>query len=296
MKPWPALPIQEWADTYATLQLWAQIVGKVRLALTPKMNQWWNVPLYVTTRGLTTSPMPYEDRTLAIDFDLIDHELVLADSDGRRRALPLVARPVCDFHGELLSVLGALDIHVKPSPRPVECPVVTPFDQDREHATYDPEAAFRFGQVLRHIEPVFEVFRAGFRGKCSPVHFFWGSFDLAVSRFSTRRAPSRGGSVIERDAYDEEVISLGFWPGDPWTRATDAAFYSYTVPEPGGLGSQRVRPDSAFYSDGLKEFLLPYEEVRRAPDPAQAILDFARSTYDAGSTLAAWPREALAYP
>jgi hypothetical protein len=240
--------------------------------------------------------MPYEERTLAIDFDLIDHELVIADSDGRRRALPLVARPVCDFYRELVAVLDALDFRVQVSTRPVECPVTTPFDVDREHAAYDPEHARRFGQILRHIEPVFEVFRAGFRGKCSPVHFFWGSFDLAVSRFSGRRTPARAGSVIERDAYDEEVISLGFWPGDPWTRGTDATFYSYTVPEPAAFRSQRVRPDSAFYSDGLKEFLLPYDEVRRASDPGRAILDFARSTYDAGSTLAGWPRDALAYP
>jgi hypothetical protein len=292
---WPELPIATWRDTYATLQLYTQIVGKIRLALVPKMNEWWNVPLYVTTRGLTTGPMPYRDRLLSIDFDFIDQRLVVNDADGRVRTVPLVARAVCDFHEAVFRELAAIDVDVHIHPAPQECPVVTPFTDDVEHATYDAAQAHRFWQVLRRVEPVFQKFRAGFRGKCSPVHFFWGSFDLAVSRFNGRRAPVRK-TLIDRDAYDEEVISLGFWPGDPWTGATDAVFYAYAVPEPSGLGAQRVRPDAAFFSDKMKEFFLPYEDVRRSPDPAKAILEFAQSTYDAGATLAGWDRAALAYP
>jgi hypothetical protein len=295
MDSWPALPIAAWRDTYATLLLYTQIVGKIRLALTPKMNQWWNVPLYVTTRGLTTSPMPYRERTLSIDFDFIDHQLMIRDSDGRSSALPLVPQAVCDFHRALFAQLAALDVEVEIQLAPQECPVTTPFADDVEHCSYDRAQAHQLWQVLRRVEPVFQRFRSRFRGKCSPVHFFWGAFDLAVSRFNGRRAPIRKGAV-DRDAYDEEVISLGFWPGDPWTGATDAMFYSYTVPAPAGLESQAIRPEAAFFSDTLKEFVLPYEEVRRSADPAKMILEFAQSAYDAGSTLAAWDREALAYP
>jgi hypothetical protein len=295
MEPWPALPVAAWRDTYATLLLYTQIVGKIRLALTPKMNEWWNVPLYVTTRGLTTLPMPYEDRTFSIDFDFIEHRLVILDSDGNVRTLPLQPRTVRDFYHALFAELSGLGIHVPIHLVPQECPPSAPFDEDSEHHSYDRAQAHRMWQVLRRIEPVFQTFRARFRGKCSPVHFFWGSFDLAVSRFNGRRAPARRGSIA-RDAYDEEVISLGFWPGDPWTGATDAMFYAYTIPEPAGLSNQRIRPDAAFFSDKLKESVLPYEEVRRSPQPGQAILDFAQSTYDAGASLAAWDRAALAYP
>ncbi|HEY4121890.1 MAG TPA: DUF5996 family protein [Byssovorax sp.] len=295
MTTWPELSIAAWRDTYATLLLYTQVVGKIRLALTPKMNEWWNVPLYVTTSGLTTSPMPYGDRSLSIDFDFIDHRVLVQDSDGRRRSLSLTARPVCDFHDALFAELAAIDVHVKIDPAPQECPVTTPLDADQEHASYDPARAHDFVRALSRIEPVFQAFRARFRGKCSPVHFFWGAFDLAVSRFNGRRAPPRKARV-DRDAYDEEVISLGFWPGDPWTGSTEAMFYSYTVPEPAGLATAKVRPDAALFSAALKEFLLPYDVVRRSPDPAKTILDFAESTYDAGSTLAGWNREALAYP
>jgi hypothetical protein len=295
MVPWPELRIATWRDTYSTLQLYAQIVGKIRLALTPKMNQWWNVPLYVTTRGLTTSPMPYGHRTLSIDFDFIDHRLIIEDSDGHIRFLPLAPRPVCTFHDALFAELAAIDVTVRIGEAPQECPVTTPFAQDREHASYDGVAVQRFWQALRRVEPVFQTFRARFRGKCSPVHFFWGAFDLAVSRFNGRRAPARK-ALVDRDAYDEEVISLGFWPGDPWTGATEAFFYSYTVPEPAGLPVHAVRPQAASFSPTVKEFVLPYEDVRRAPDPVGAILEFAESTYDAGSTLAGWDRKALAYP
>jgi hypothetical protein len=295
MTSWPELRIAAWRDTYATLQLYSQIVGKIRLALTPKMNQWWNVPLYVTTRGLTTSPMPYADRTLSIDFDFLEHRVVLQDSDGHVRTLPLAASPVCAFHDAIFAELAALDIRVDIHERPQECPVTTPFAEDTEHASYDGVAVQQFWGALRRVEPVFQTFRARFRGKCSPVHFFWGAFDLAVSRFNGRRAPARK-AMVDRDAYDEEVISLGFWPGDPWTGATEALFYSYTVPEPEGLPGRRVRPDAASFSGTLKEFVLPYEEVRRSADPAAAILAFAESTYDAGSTLAGWDRKGLAYP
>jgi hypothetical protein len=295
MTPWPELHIADWRDTYATLQLYTQIVGKIRLALTPKTNQWWNVTLYVTPRGLTTSTMPYGDRTLSIDFDFIEHRVVILDSDGHMRRLPLAASPVRAFHDALFAELAAIDVRCRIGGAPQECPVTTPFAQDEEHASYDAIAVQRFWQALRRIEPVFQAFRARFRGKCSPVHFFWGAFDLAVSRYNGRRAPARKG-LVDRDAYDEEVISLGFWPGDPWTGATDAMFYSYTAPEPPGLPSQRVRPDAASFSATLKEFLLPYEDVCRSSDPAGSILEFAQSTYDAGSTLAGWDRAALAYP
>jgi hypothetical protein len=295
MTPWPELDIATWRDTYATLQLCTQIVGKIRLTLMPKMNEWWNVPLYVTTRGLTTSPMPYDDRTLSIDFDFIDHLVVIQDSDAHVRSLPLTARPVCEFHDALFAELAVIGVHVRIDTAPQECPVTTHFPDDQEHASYDAPRAHQFWQVLRRVEPVFQTFRAGFRGKCSPVHFFWGAFDLAVSRFNGRRAPLRKGR-IDRDAYDAEVISLGFWPGDPWTGATEAMFYAYTVPEPAGLALQRVRPDAASYSAELKEFVLPYKEVQRSPDPARAILEFAQSTYDAGATLAGWDQKALAYP
>ncbi len=295
MTRWPELRIAEWRNTYATLQLYAQIVGKVRLALTPKMNQWWNVALYLTPRGLTTSTMPYGERTVSLDFDFIEHRVVIQDSDGNIRSLPLAPAPVCDFHEALFQELAAIGIEVRISGTPQECPVTTPFAEDREHASYDAVAVQEFWQALRCIEPVFQTFRSGFRGKCSPVHFFWGSFDLAVSRFNGRRAPPRKG-LVERDAYDEELISLGFWPGDPWTGAAEAMFYSYTVPEPAGLPEHRVRPDAAAFSPTMREFVLSYEDVRRSADPAAAILEFAQSTYDAGSTLAGWDAAALAYP
>jgi len=295
MTSWPELRLDAWRDTYATLLLYTQIVGKVRLALTPKMNQWWNVTLYLTSRGLTTSPMPIGERTVSIDFDFIDHRLILQDSDGQIRSFPLVARLVCDFHDQVLGELAAMGVHVSINPMPQECPVTTPLSEDRAHSSYDAERAHDIWRALQLIEPVFQTFRARFRGKCSPVHFFWGSFDLAVTRFNGRRAPPRAG-LVERDAYDEEVISLGFWPGDPWAGTSEPFFYSYIIPAPEGLASQRIRPDAASYSDQWKEFILPYDAVRRSRDPAEDILDFAQSAYDAGANLAGWNRAALAYP
>jgi hypothetical protein len=295
MDTWPKLPLAGWRDTYATLLLYSQIVGKIRLALTPKVNQWWNVPLYLTARGLTTSPMPYRDRTLSIDFDFIDHELKILDSRGNVRTLPLEARKVCDFYDALFAELAAIGVEVRIHQAPQECPVTTHFSDDIEHQSYDQARVHDFFQALRRVEPVFQTFRARFRGKCSPVHFFWGAFDLAVSRFNGRRAPARQAK-IDRDAYDEEVISLGFWPGDPWNGSSEAIFYSYTVPEPRGMSEVRVRPTGASFSDTLREYVLPYDEVRRSPDPTKTILEFAQSTYDVGSTLAGWDRAALAYP
>jgi len=295
MQNWPELPIAAWRDTYATLHLYTQVVGKVRLALVPKMNQWWNVPLYVTTRGLTTAPMPYGDRTVSIDFDFIDHALRIDDSDGRRRAIPLVARPVAEFCHLVFDDLAFIDVEVPFDPMPQECPVTVPLTKDVGHASYDPSQARAFFEVLRRVDTVFQLFRSRFRGKCSPVHFFWGSFDLAVTRFNGRRAPLRK-SAIDRDAYDEEVISLGFWPGDDWTGATDALFYSYTAPEPPGLASERLSPGAASFSAQMKEFVLPYEAVRRSADPAKEILQFAESTYQAGARRAGWDIAALAYP
>jgi len=294
---WPELRVADWRQTYATLLLYSQIVGKIRLALAPKMKQWWNVTLYVTARGLTTSPMPYAGRLLSIDFDFIDHRLIIQDSEGNVRVLALEARPVCLFHADVMAALGEISHAVHISPQPQECPVTTPFSEDREHAHYDRAAVGRFWQALRRIEPVFQRFRAGFRGKCSPVHFFWGGFDLAVTRFVGRRAPMRKAKV-DRDAYDEEVISLGFWLGDPWaaTGGAEAMLYSYTVPEPTGLPAASIRPAAGSWNPTLKEFVLPYEDVRRASDPVAAILEFAQSSYDAGATLAGWNREALAYP
>jgi len=295
MNNWPELSLARWRDSYATLVLYSQIVGKIRLALTPKMNQWWNVPLYLTARGLTTSPMAYGDRTFSIDFDFIDHQLRILDSRGNVRTLPLVPRRVCDFYDALFAELAAIDLQVRIHPAPQECPVTTLVTDDREHQSYDRARVHDFWQALRRVEPVFQTFRARFRGKCSPVHFFWGAFDLAVSRFNGRRAPLRRAKV-DRDAYDEEVISLGFWPGDPWNGNSEAIFYSYTVPEPPGMPAERVRPAAASFSDTLREYVLPYDEVRRSADPEKTILEFAQSTYDVGSTLAGWDRAALAYP
>jgi hypothetical protein len=297
LRGWPALPLAGFRETYRTLHLWTQSIGKVRLALTPKMNQWWNVPLYLTARGLTTSPIAYEDRTFEIDLDFIDHELSLKASDGRERRLPLMSRPVAEFHRELFEMLEGMQIRVHVWPTSVEMPRAIRIDQDREHGTYDPAQAHRFWQVLRRAAPVLEEFRARFRGKCSPVHFFWGSFDLAVTRFSGRPAPLRGTSPIERDAYDEEVHSVGFWPGEAWNDKDplDASFYAYALPTPGGFDKARVRPAGALWNARFGEFILPYDDVRRSADPRQSILEFAQSTYEAAAELAYWNRPALEY-
>jgi hypothetical protein len=291
---WPALRPAEWQETCDTLQLYAQVVGKIRLALAPKWNQWWNVPFYVTARGLTTSAMPYGHRTVEARFDFLDHTLVFETSEGLRAMLPLAPRPVADFYHQVQAMLADLRIDVPIWPHPVELAHPVAFDADTIHRAYDRQAAHRFWTILRQLDGILGRFRGRFRGKCSPVHFFWGSFDLAVSRFSGRKAPERpGADRITADAYDEEVSSVGFWPGNAQTG--DAMLYAYTSPEPSGYSQARVEPGAAFYSQELKEFLLPYEAVRTAPDPDRVVLAFAESTYLAGATRAGWDIEALRY-
>jgi Family of unknown function (DUF5996) len=289
---WPALPLAEWQDTYATLHMWTQVVGKIRLALTPLVNHWWNVPLYVTARGLTTSAMPYHERTFEIDFDFIAHQLNIKCDDGALKSIALAPRTVADFYREVLAQLGALGIEVNIWTTPCEVPDPIPFEQDDKHAAYDAEYAGRFWRILLQADRVFKQFRARFTGKCSPVHFFWGSFDLAVTRFSGRRAPAReGADAITREAYSHEVISHGFWPGGGATAWP--AFYSYTAPSPEGLSAQPVRPAAAYYSTELNEFLLPYDAVRQASAPDAALLEFMQTTYEAGARLAGWNRTEL---
>ena len=288
---WPSLPFSSWKDTCATLHMWTQIVGKVRLALTPRINHWWNVPLYASSRGLTTSAIPYGDLVFEIEFDFIDHKLWIRVSNGVSREIALIPRSVADFYQEFMSTLRSAGIDVKIWTTPAEIPDPIPFEQDRIHASYDPEYAHRFWRILVSSEEVLTEFRSRFIGKTSPVHFFWGSFDLAVSRFSGRRAPERqGADSITREAYSHEVISVGFWPGGG---EVDALFYSYAAPEPPGFAQQQAQPSKAFYHPNLKEFVLMYEDVRNAVSPSQAILDFCESTYDAGANLGKWDREAL---
>jgi hypothetical protein len=290
---WPALPLAEWEATRATLHMWTQVVGKIRLAQTPLINHWWNVPLYVTACGLSTSAMHYGERTFEIEFDFLDHNLNISTSEGEHRQLKLKPRSVAEFYREVMRLLGELDIEVKIWTMPVEIPDPIAFEKDETHASYDAEYAGRFWRILLQASRVFEEFRARFIGKCSPVHFFWGSFDLAVTRFSGRPAPERpGADLITREAYSHEVISHGFWPGSPGI--LDApAFYAYAAPEPEGLSKEKILPAKAFYHDGLKEFLLYYDDVRSATEPEKALMDFLQSTYDAGARLAAWDRAAL---
>jgi hypothetical protein len=289
---WPELPLNAWMDTYTTLHLYTQVVGKIRLALAPMTNHWWQVAMYVTSRGLTTSPIPYEDRTFQLDFDFFDHQLVIMTSGGDLRRIPL-GGSVKSFYREVMSKLQALGIHVHIWPLAVELPTPIRLDQDTEHASYDRVYVERFFQVLSRADTCLKAFRAGFTGKCSPVHFFWGSFDLAVTRFSGRYAPPRpNADPITRLAYDAEVSSAGFWPGgvtQAGTIVNGPAFYSYMSPMPEGFDNARVRPDRAFFDRAVGEYLLMYEDVRLASDPEGEILDFCQSTYDAGASLAGWP-------
>lgn len=289
---WPALPLAEWKDTRETLHRWTQIVGKVRLALSPHLNHWWEVPLYVTAHGLTTSPIPYGAGVFEIRFDFIDHRLDIETSWGGTRMIRLAPRSVADFYHEFMEKLGSLGIEVKIWPMPVEIPDPVSFDKDHIHAAYDPEYANRFWRILVIADTILKEFRARFVGKDSPVHFFWGSFDLAVSRFSGRRAPDRPGiNPIERDAYSHEVSSAGFWPGSGGI--IDAAFYCYTVPEPAGFPEATVRPKQAFYHPHFHEFILMYDDVRTADSPKATLMEFLQSSYEAGATLGKWDREAL---
>jgi hypothetical protein len=289
---WPALPLDSWKDTCATLHLWTQMVGKVRLALTPRVNQWWNVPLYVGARGLSTSRIPYGTGGFELRFDFVKHKLVWEANDGAVRTLALQPKTVADFYAEFLLLLRDAGIAVKIWKMPVEIPDPIPFDKDRVHGAYDRMAVEKFWRILQTVDAVLQEFRARFTGKCSPVHFFWGSFDLAVTRFSGRPAPERpGANTITREAYWQEVSSVGFWPGSGTVR--DAAFYSYMAPAPQGFSAAQVRPPAAFYDQNVGEFLLMYDEVRRAADPRAALLEFCQSTYEAGASLAHWDRAGL---
>ena len=291
LEPWPALPLNGWRETYHNLHMWTQIVGKVRLELTPLVNHWWNVPLYVGARGLTTSPIPYQGGVFEIAFDFLEHELTVERSDGRRQTLALEPLTVAAFYSEFMSALRSLGIDVSIYAKPVEVPDPVPFADDTLYRAYDRDAARRFWQILVSCDNVFKQFRAGFLGKCSPVHFFWGSFDLAVTRFSGRRAPERDGAdAITREAYSHEVISAGWWPGAGFD---GPAFYAYAAPEPSGFAQARIRPEKAFYHPEMKEFLLPYDAVRSAAQPDTALLEFMQSTYEAGAVLARWDRDAL---
>jgi hypothetical protein len=272
--------------------MWTQIVGKVRLALTPLVNHWWNVPLYVTPRGLTTSIIPYGERSFELRFDFLKHQLVLETSDGALKTLPLAPKSVADFYEEFVRLLRAEDINVKIWRMPVEIQNPIPFDQDKVHASYDAESVEKFWRILVSVDAIFKQFRARFIGKSSPVHFFWGSFDLAVTRFSGRRAPERpDADTITREAYSHEASSVGFWPGS--SGMSDAAFYSYAAPEPNGFKQAPTQPKAAGYNASLGEFLLLYEDVRKAESPSSSLLQFCQSTYDAAATLGKWDRVAL---
>jgi len=289
---WPELPLEAWQDTYATLHMWTQIVGKVRLALSPRINHWWEVALYVNARGLTTSAIPYNGGNFEVQFDFIDHKLIIQTSWGSSMTLALKAQTVADFYAELMSALRSLGINVKIWTMPCEVPNPVRFTSDMQHASYDPVYAHRCWEILVSCENVFQEFRAGFIGKDSPVHFFWGSFDLCVTRFSGRRAPERvGADPVTREAYSHEVISAGFWPGGGDIKGP--AFYGYAAPEPAGFAEQPVQPATAFYHPQLHEFLLMYDDVRRAASPRQALLSFLQSTYDAAANLAHWNRKEL---
>ncbi|MFZ5471105.1 MAG: DUF5996 family protein [Myxococcota bacterium] len=294
---WPPLPLAEWRDTYATVHLWTQIVGKIRMKLTPPLNHWWHVPLYVTSRGLTTSPIPYGEDFFEIDFDFVDHTLRVRTSGGPTRALPLIARTVADFEHELFAALSALGVDVRIYETPVEIPNPIPFPNDTVHRSYDPEAMQRCWRVLVATDAVLKEFRGEFLGKASPVHFFWGSFDLALTLFSGHRAPERpGADPITREAYSHEVLSFGFWPGGvtaTGVRHDEPIFYAYAAPEPPGFSAAPVRPKAAVYAPQLGEFILPYEATRHAPSPREALLDFCRSVYVSGATLARWNRAEL---
>jgi hypothetical protein len=297
MSSWPAIRYEEWKDTLATLHLWTQMVGKIRLARSPWVNHSWHVPFYVTARGLTTSPIPDGARTFEIEFDFLDHEIVISTSDGRRDRIKLGPRTVADLYQELFARLKTLGLETGIRTLPNEIPDVIPFEQDRVHASYDAEYVTRYWRALVQADRVLKAFRARFIGKSSPVHFFWGGFDLAVTRFSGRPAPPHPGGIpnlpdwITREAYSHEVSSCGFWPGgEP---LPEAVFYAYAYPEPAGFKSAAVRPAGARYHPGLGEFVLPYSEVRQASSPDEMLLEFMQSSYEAAADLAGWDRSAL---
>jgi hypothetical protein len=294
---WSSLPVAAWQDTYETLHLWTQIVGKIRMALAPKINHWWHSTLYVTPRGLTTSVMFYGTRTIQISFDFLDHQLHIETSDGITRRIPLVPRSVADFYQDVMGTLRAIGIEVRIWTMPQEVQDPIPFEQDDKHAAYDPEYAQRFWRILVQANRVMTAFRSRFIGKCSPVHFFWGSFDLAVTRFSGRRAPEHPGGIpnmadwVTREAYSHEVSSCGFWPGGG--TVVEPVFYAYAYPVPEGFKDYPIQPKEAFYSSQMQEFILPYEAVRQADAPDEMLLAFLQSTYETAANLGKWDRAAL---
>jgi hypothetical protein len=291
---WPALPVEAWKDTYDTLHMWTQIVGKIRLKLMPHLNHWWEVPFYLTSRGLTTTPIPFRDRTFDATFDFIDHVLTLQTSDGLTEMIPLQPRSVADFYHDVVATLQrlAIDVIIWTVPSEVQAPIR--FEEDHQHASYDAAYVHRFWRILLRADVIFKEFRARFIGKVSPVHFFWGSFDLAVTRFSGRRAPvPEGADLITREGYSHEVSSCGFWPGSG--SLASPAFFSYAAPEPPGFKDARIRPAPAFYSAEFSNFLLLYDDVRSAADPQTMVLEFLQSTYEAAATLGRWDRQNLEY-
>ena len=294
---WPDLPTAAWRDTYATLHLWTQIIGKIRLSRSPWLNHSWHVTLYVTTRGLATSPIPNGERHFEIEFDFIDHVLRMSTSDGVRRLLPLAGQSVASFYTLIIAALAELSVHVKIDEMPNELPAPIRFSHDNAHASYDHDAVRRFFRILSSTDRVFKQFRTGFLGKASPVHFFWGSFDLAVTRFSGRLAPPLTAPApnvaawVMREAYSHEVSSCGFWPGNGGYGR--AAFYVYAYPEPPGYGDTRLRTPGAFYDGGLGQFILPYDAVRRSQDPDTLLLGFLQETYETAADKAGWDRQAL---
>jgi hypothetical protein len=296
---WPRLPLEDWQATYETLHRWLQIVGKTRLALAPMQNHWWQIPLYVTARGLGTSPIPYRDADFELEFDFIDHMLVVRTSGGAIRTLPLVPQSVADFYLEYRSLLHSLDIEARIWPVPVEMADATPFAADDVHASYDPDAAQRCWRVLLQADRVLKSFRGRFLGKCSPVHFWWGSFDLACTRFSGRRAPRHPGGIpncpdyVAVEAYSHECMSAGWWPGTPGGPVAEPAFYAYAYPEPPGSPEASIGPRGAHYHTGVREWILPYDVVRESADPDASLLEFLESTYAAAAGLGGWDRAAL---
>lgn len=294
---WPALPLAQWRDTYETLHMWTQIVGKTRLALAPMENHWWHCTLYVTERGLTTTPMPAGARLVTVEFDFVDHRLVLSTDDGEADEFALVPQAVARFYEQYFRALRALGIDARIFPRPVEVETAIPFAEDDTHTSYDGDAAHRWWRAMVQTDRVFRRFRSGFQGKQSPVHFFWGSFDLAVTRFSGRSAPRHPGGApncadyVMVEAYSKECSSAGFWPGGG--PVDEAAFYAYAYPEPEGYSTWPVAPAAARYHSQAREFILPYEAVRTAEDPDTMLLAFLQSTYEAAATRGQWARDDL---
>src|SRR5919112_4263205 len=293
---WPELPLAEWKETYETLHMWTQIVGKIRLTLTPLQNRWWNCTLYLTPRGLTTSAIPYKDRYFRIDFDFIAHLLVIETAEGSTKTIALRPRSVADFYQETMSALASLGMPVTIWTTPVEVQDRTPFEKDEKHASYDPDYAQRFWRILLQASSVLTEFACRFRGKVSPVHFFWGAFDLAVTRFSGRTAPEHPGSPnlsrsVAIEAYSHEVSSCGFWPGGG--PIDEPVFYAYAYPEPQGFKDYSIQPPEAFYHTGMGEFLLPYDVVRMSDSPNKILLYFLQSSYEAAAICANWDRRTL---